>query len=117
MPYGFGGRGGGRGGGFGGRGGWGFGFRGSSPPWPYVGRGRGGLPRCGYYLDPAAPGYGQVPYPMYPSAGEPPAATPYYPPQMTRDQELDFLGNQAEMLKAQLEEIEARTRDLEASEE
>ena len=36
---------------------------------------------------------------------------------MTRDQEIDFLGNQAEMLKAQLEEIEARTRDLEASEE
>lgn len=36
---------------------------------------------------------------------------------MTRDQELDFLGNQAEMLQAQLEEIEARTRDLEASEE
>jgi len=24
----------------------GFGFRGDSPAWPYVGRGRGGLPRC-----------------------------------------------------------------------
>ena len=36
---------------------------------------------------------------------------------MTRDQELDFLGNQTKLLKAQLEEIEARTRDLEASEE
>ncbi len=24
----------------------GFGFRGWSPPWPYVGVGRGGLPRC-----------------------------------------------------------------------
>ena len=35
--------------GFGGRG-WGFGFRGSSPPWPYVGLGRGGLPRCGYFF-------------------------------------------------------------------
>lgn len=31
-------------------GGRGFGFRGSSPPWPYVGLGRGGLPRCGYFL-------------------------------------------------------------------
>lgn len=36
---------------------------------------------------------------------------------MTRYQELDFLGNQAELLKAQLQEIEARTRDLEASEQ
>jgi NAD-dependent dihydropyrimidine dehydrogenase PreA subunit len=27
---------------------YGFGFRGVSPPWPYVGRGRGGLPRCAY---------------------------------------------------------------------
>lgn len=24
----------------------GFGFRGAAPAWPYVGRGRGGLPRC-----------------------------------------------------------------------
>ena len=29
--------------------GMGLGFRGSSPSWPYVGRGRGGLPRCGYH--------------------------------------------------------------------
>ena len=54
MAFGFGrgggyGRGGGRG--SGGGGGMGFGFRGSSPPWPYVGRGRGGLPRCGYFVD------------------------------------------------------------------
>ena len=49
MVYGFGGDG-GRGIGFGFRGGMGFGFRGSSPPWPYVGLGRGGLPRCGYFL-------------------------------------------------------------------
>ena len=34
--------------------GWGFGFRGSSPPRPYVGLGRGGLPRCGYFLSGAA---------------------------------------------------------------
>ena len=59
----------GRGGGFGFRGGMGFGFRGSSPPWPYVGLGRGGLPRCGYFLSgagvsPAWP-YQQPAYPFY----------------------------------------------------
>jgi hypothetical protein len=37
-------------------GGRGFGFRGSSPPWPYVGMGRGGLPRCGYFVG----GYGRI---------------------------------------------------------
>ncbi len=30
----------------------GFGFRGFSPPWPFVGIGRGGLPRCWYYAYP-----------------------------------------------------------------
>ncbi len=30
----------------------GFGFRGFSPPWPFVGLGRGGLPRCWYYAYP-----------------------------------------------------------------
>ena len=35
-------------------GGMGFGFRGSSPPWRYVGRGRGGLPRCGYFFGQAS---------------------------------------------------------------
>jgi len=34
-----------------GRGGRGFGFRGTSPPWPYIGRGRGGLPRCWAYTN------------------------------------------------------------------
>ena len=47
---------------------WGFGFRGSSPPWPYVGLGRGGLPRCGYFLGGAA----AMPVPpAYPSYGSP----------------------------------------------
>ncbi len=58
MPFG---RGFGMGGGFG----RGFGFRGYSPPWPFVGRGRGGLPRGFAY---GAPGYfpygvGQMPFP------------------------------------------------------
>jgi len=80
----------------------GFGFRGSSPPWPYVGIGRGGLPRCGYFLGAAAGA---------------PAAWPYQQPgvnpQVTKEQELDFLRNQAEAIKEQLEQAEARIRDLE----
>jgi len=100
MPNGF-------GRGYGGRGGMGFGFRGSSPPWPYVGRGRGGLPRCGYLLSGAAP------YPSYGVPTSAPGAIPFAP-QMTREQELDFLKNQAEAIKGQLEQIEARTRDLES---
>jgi len=113
MPNGFGFRG----------GGWGFGFRGSSPPWPFVGRGRGGLPRCGYFLGgavgaPVWPNYGYSPYysgPAMPFYGAP---YPYsgadpYAPQMTREQELDFLRNQAEAIKGQLEQIDARIRELE----
>lgn len=77
--------------GFGSGRGMGFGFRGSSPPWPYVGRGRGGLPRCGYFLSGAA---------------GTPSAQPFTP-KMTREQELGFL-------REQLEQIEARMRDLES---
>ena len=114
MPNGFGG---GRGIGRGFRGGMGFGFRGSSPPWPYVGLGRGGLPRCGYFLSgagtPAAWPYQQPPYPSYAGA---PSASGYAPftPQMTKEQELGFLQEQAEAIKGQLDQIEARMRDLES---
>jgi hypothetical protein len=115
-----------------GGGGWGFGFRGSSPPWPYVGLGKGGLPRCGYFLGGAA----AMPIPpVYPSYGGPwampyyrgttyPGATPYgyagapmaaepHAPQMTREQELDFLRGQAKAIKKQLEQIDARINELE----
>jgi hypothetical protein len=115
MPNGFG-RGRGMGRGF--RGGMGFGFRGSSPPWPYVGIGRGGLPRCGYFLNEAgAPTtwpYQQTPYPFY---GETPL-TPGAPfgPHMTKEKELDFLRGQAEAIKGQLEQIEARMREMETEE-
>jgi len=75
----------------------GIGFRGSSPPWPYVGRGRGGLPRC-----------------QYPGATISPRYAPAsYVTQMTREQELAFLKSQAEAMKMQLEQVEARIRDLE----
>ena len=134
MPNGFGrgfgfGRGGG--GGFGFRGGMGFGFRGSSPPWPYVGIGRGGLPRHEYFLSGAAGApaqwpYQQAPYPPSPGFGVgqgsyPPyaAASPAFgnapfAPQVTKEQELDFLRNQAEAIGEQLEQIETRMRDLES---
>jgi hypothetical protein len=111
MPNGFG-RGRGFGRGFGG--GMGFGFRGASPPWPYVGIGRGGLPRCGYFFGDAgvtqpwsyqAPFYGQgQAYPGY---------TPFSP-QMSREDELDYLRDQAEAVKEQLEQIESRMRSLES---
>jgi len=89
--------------------GMGFGFRGSSPSRPYVGRGRGGLPRCGYLLNRAAP------YPFYGTPTTAPGAVPFAP-QMTREQELDFLKNQAEAIKGQLEQVEARVRDLKTKE-
>jgi ubiquinone biosynthesis protein UbiJ len=72
----------------------GLGFRGSSPPWPYVGRGRGGLPRCGYYLGSAA------------STSPSESIAP--------EQELAVLNDQAQAIKAQLDEIEARIREIES---
>jgi len=95
-------------------GGAGLGFRGSSPPWPYVGRGRGGLPRCGYYFGAGvpAPGFYQ---PRSFFSGMPPSPTyPPYSPQMTREEELNYMKDQAEAIKGQLEKIESRMHDLEA---
>ena len=112
MPNGFG-RGGGMGRGF--RGGMGFGFRGSSPPWPYVGIGRGGLPRGGYFMSgtgtPADWSYQQPPSPSYAGAPSSPGYAPFTP-QMTKEQELGFLQEQTEAIKEQLDQIDARMRDL-----
>jgi hypothetical protein len=72
----------------------GFGFRGASPPWPYVGRGRGGLPRCWYPGLLGAPTYGYEP--------------------ITKEQELSFLKNQAELIREELNQIEARIKELES---
>jgi len=93
----------------------GFGFRGSSPPWPYVGRGRGGLPRCGYYFGGAGAPVSQPYQPQSSYSGMPPAPgyVPYSP-QMTREDELNYMKDQAEAIKGQLEEIESRMHDLEA---
>jgi hypothetical protein len=79
-------------------GGMGFGFRGGYSQWPYVGRGRGGLPRCGYYFGGAgAPAHSYMPY----------------TPQLSKDDELNFMKDQAEAIKRQLEQIESRMRTLE----
>jgi hypothetical protein len=114
MPNGFG-RGGGFGRGFGG--GMGFGFRGASPPWPYVGRGKGGLPRCGYFIGgagaPAPWSYHPYFYPGMPAARTYP---PYTPP-MTREQELDYLKGQAEALRDELKELETEIGKLSAEKE
>jgi hypothetical protein len=105
----------GRGGVRGGGGGMGFGFRGSSPPWPYVGRGRGGLPRCSYYLGgTGAPVLGHYqPQSFYSGMPPAPGYTPYSS-QMTQEEELNYMKDRAEAIKGQLEEIESRMRDLEA---
>jgi len=91
MMYGFG-RGFGRGRGAG------FGFRGSSPSWPYVGKGRGGLPRCWYPAVVAGPAYAPV--------------WPYSP--LTQEDEVDWLKRQAEAIKAELDQVETRIRDIQA---
>ena len=99
-----------------------FGFRGSSPPWPYVGRGRGGLPRGAYFMGgvgmPPAWDYPQPQYmgPQY--IGEP-SAPGYAPfsPQMTREEELSYLQDQAKGITEQLDGIETRMRDLEKEKE
>jgi NAD-dependent dihydropyrimidine dehydrogenase PreA subunit len=80
---------------FGGSRGSGFGFRGSSPPWPYVGRGRGGLPRC--YYPGLAGSSGYMPY----------------RPQLTAEQEVDSLKEEASAVKKHLEDIAARIKELE----
>jgi len=86
----------------------GFGFRGSSPPWPYVGRGRGGLPRCQYPGAFVGSGYAPGFYGGSPAWG----ATPYTP--QTPEQEKDFLKEEARAVKKHLEDLEARIKELEA---
>lgn len=70
--------------------GYGFGFRGASPAWPYVGRGRGGLPRCW------SPG-------LMEGTAE---------PNISREHELDILKDQAHAMREQLEQLEARMKQM-----
>lgn len=89
-------------------GGMGLGFRGSSPPWPYVGRGRGGLPRCGYYFRDAGL-WSDQPMARAPAGGYSPFSAP-----MSKEKELNYLKDQAQAIKEQLDNIESRMHDLEA---
>jgi len=58
-------------------------------------------------------GYG---YPYYGAGPATPGAVPFVPP-MTREQELDFLKNQAQAMRGQLEQIEVRIRELASEKE
>ena len=57
---------------------------------------------------------GAMPYGSYAGAamGAVPGADPYAP-QMTGEQELDFLRSQAQAIKGQLEQIDGRIKELE----
>ena len=98
----------------------GFGFRGYSPPWPYIGRGRGGLPRCWAYAPYPLPGeipdsevypYAGMGYPYPGGYGAP--GIPFFDSPLSPDQELEFLKNQAKTLKQEVERIETRVKELE----
>ena len=90
----------------------GFGFRGALPPWPYVGLGRGGLPRCGHFMSGAgAPPAWTYQPPFYSQRPVAPGYSPFSS-QMSREEELDYLREQAEAIKSQLEQIDSRMRDL-----
>jgi hypothetical protein len=53
------------------------------------------------------------PQPFYSGTSPAPGSMPYSP-RMTREEELNYMKDQAEAIKGQLEEIESRMRDLEA---
>lgn len=84
-----------------------FGFMGWSPPWPYVGHGRGGLPRCWHPDLWSHPSYG-------------PWVAPYYqrvPYTYTREDEINSLNDEAQAVRDELAEIERRIQELERKEE
>ena len=85
------------------RGGAGLGFRGASPPWPYIGRGRGGLPRCQY------PGVIPTDPSFYPGQD-----VTQYKPVMAREQQINSLKREANFVRKHMEDVEARIKELEA---
>jgi len=66
----------------------------------------------GYRFGMGIPYEGPVRYAYGAPAGQAPGAYPYAP-QMTREQELDFLKDEAEAIKDQLEQIDTRIKELE----
>ena len=121
----------------------GFGFRGWSPPWPYVGLGRGGLPRCWAYganwdaFYPNPNSFGAYPYPFW--GDRDPYRMDYYrmdyspysqfypeypqamgtwesydeSPMTTGEGEKEWLKNQAESIRQQIDQIKNRILELE----
>jgi len=87
------------------------GGRGFCSPWGIGAAlaGYGAPPRTGY----GYPYYGGAgaAYPSYGAPTSAPGAAPFAP-QMTREQELDFLKNQAQAMRGQLEQIEGRIQQL-----
>jgi len=94
----------------------GFGFRGASPPWPYIGRGRGGFPRCGYWaeggFDFRMLGTGMR-YDYWPGAAVKSAGSGQTGTLSGND--VDQLRKEAALLKSQLEQIDARMKELEST--
>jgi len=93
------------------------GFDGTGPRGmgPMTGGGRGFCSPWGIGAAPRGYGYpyygAGIPYPSYRAPTSAPGAIPFAP-QMTREQELDFLKNQSQAMRGQLEQIDARMRDL-----
>ena len=94
---------------------------------PRTGGGRGFCAPIGPGATPYSPcsayrGWAQPPAPW--GGYAPPYYQPYagaggwpYAPQMSREQEIDFLRNEADHIKAQLDAIEARIREMEQPQE
>ena len=116
----------------------GFGFRGRSPAWPFIGRGRGGLPRCwayganwgASYLNPYWQGGYAHPFPedWDPYGTDDPTYAPFYPeypqtmgpwerydepPMMTREEETEWLKAQAELIRQEIDQIKNRMSEIE----
>jgi hypothetical protein len=116
----------------------GFGFRGWSPPWPFVGRGRGGLPRCWAYGPNWSPSYanpdwfGAYPHPFlwdwnpygmndplyaqfYPEYTQAMGAyeSPYESPMTTGKGEMEWLESRAESIRKEIDRIKNRISELE----
>jgi len=92
------------------------GFDGTGPRGmgPMTGGGRGfcspwGI-GAGYRSYGRSPGMGYG-YPYYGAGPAAPGAVPFAP-QMTREQEFDFLKNQAQAMRGQLEQLESRIQQL-----
>ena len=81
-------------------------------PWGYPYGGMGQMP---YYPQPGAyggPEMSQMPYYPPPGGFGAPGMSPFGPP-MAPEQEIAFLRDQAQMLKEQMDQIDARIKELE----